>query len=130
RAGNLNTFAAADFIRDPPAPVQANVLRDGVSVSGVLVAQNLEGGDILVVGRDTQDLKEIKRLIGKAVIAATLVALPLVLIGTFIFRRELRRRVEAIRDTVMHDGTGALTRRVPAGADADECDQLRSDINQ
>lgn len=130
RAGNLNPFAAADLIRDPPAPVQANVLRDGVSVSGVLVAQNLEDGDILVVGRDTQDLKEIKRLIGKAVIAATLVALSLVLIGTFIFRRELRRRVEAIRDTAMHVGTGELTRRVPAGADADEFDQLRSDINQ
>lgn len=128
-AGNLNMFEAGDLIRDPPVPLQSNVLRDGVSVSGVLVAQRLGDGDILVVGRDTQDLKEIKDLIGKAVIVATLVALFLVLIGTLIFRRELRRRVEAIRDTAIHVGTGELTRRVPAAADADEFDQLRSDIN-
>src|SRR5690606_17515394 len=59
----------------------------------------------------------------------TLVALLLVIIGTFIFRRELRRRVEAIRNTALHVGTGDLNRRIPAPAQLDEFAQLRYDIN-
>ncbi len=128
-AGNLDLFPASDYVRDPPAPVQLNVLRSGSPVAALLGIHPLADGSTLVVGRDTHDLKEIKKLIGNAIIAATLVGLLLVLIGTFIFRRELRRRVEAIRDTAFHVGTGELTRRIPVSSDEDEFAQLRHDIN-
>ncbi|UYO95433.1 sensor histidine kinase [Pollutimonas sp. M17] len=128
-AGNLDLFPASDYVRDPPAPIQLNVLRAGTPVTALLGIHPLADGSLLVVGRDTHDLKEIKKLIGNAIIAATLVGLLLVLIGTFIFRRELRRRVEAIRDTAFHVGTGELTRRVPVAPDEDEFAQLRQDIN-
>jgi len=58
-----------------------------------------------------------------------LVALFLVLVGTTIFRRELRHRVQAIRDTALRVGTGELTRRVPDAHEIDEFVQLRYDIN-
>src|SRR3546814_20178520 len=81
-------FPVADYVRDPPAPILLNVLRGGAPVAALLGIHPLADGSMLVVGRDTHDLKEIKKLIGNALIAATLVGLLLVLIGTFIFRRE------------------------------------------
>jgi signal transduction histidine kinase len=128
-AGNLDMFPAFDYVRDPPVPLLLNVLRGGAPVAALLGIHPLADGSTLVVGRDTHDLKEIKKLIGNAIIAATLVGLLLVLIGTFIFRRELRQRVEAIRDTAFHVGTGELTRRIPVSPDEDEFAQLRHDIN-
>lgn len=127
--GNLDLFPATDFAHDTNGPMRLDVLRHGTTVSGLMGIRPLSGGGTLVVGRDTQDMKDIKHLIGNAVVAAMLVALLLVLIGTVIFRRELRRRVEAIRDTAVQVGTGQLTRRIPASAQADEFEQLRGDIN-
>src|SRR3546814_6432314 len=117
-------FPVADYVRDPPAPILLNVLRGGAPVAALLGIHPLADGSMLVVGRETHDLKEIKKLIGNAIIAATLVGLLLVLIGTFIFRRELRRRVEAIRDTAFHVGTGELTRRIPDAPEVDEFAQI------
>ena len=128
-AGNLDSFSAHEFIRDPLTPILLDVVRDGAPASGFLAIRRLPDGDTLVVGRDIHDLKEIKKLIGQAVIAATLVALILVLIGTSIFRRELRHRVEAIRETAFRVGTGELTRRIPPAPQDDEFAHLRYDIN-
>lgn len=128
-AGNLDVFAALDLVRDPPHPLRLNVRRDGTPVDGFVAVRKLDDGSVLAVGRDTQDLKEINALIGKAVVAATVVALFLVLIGTFIFRQELRRRIEDIRSTAVQVGTGELTRRIPDATEQDEFAQLRHDIN-
>lgn len=128
-AGNLDVFAALDLVRDPPQPQRVNVRRHGVPVDGFVAVRRLDDGSVLAVGRDTHDLKEINALIGKAVVAATLVALFLVLIGTFIFRQELRRRIEDIRNTAVQVGTGELTHRIPDATEEDEFAQLRHDIN-
>jgi signal transduction histidine kinase len=128
-AGNLDVFAALDLVRDPPQPLRVIVRRDGAPVDGFVAVRKLDDGSVLAVGRDTHDLKEINALIGKAVVAATIVALFLVLIGTFIFRQELRRRIEDIRDTAVQVGTGELTRRIPDASEQDEFAQLRHDIN-
>src|SRR5690606_6684850 len=97
--------------------------------TGMLTLRELRGGSVLIIGRDIADMREIQSLIGNAVIAATLVALFLVMVGTTIFRRELRHRVEAIRDTALRVGTGELTRRIPDAQEVDEFVQLRNDIN-
>jgi len=128
-AGNLDVFPALDLVRDPPQALQVTVRRGGAPVDGLVTVRKLEDGSVLVVGRDTQDLKEINALIEKAVLAATIVALFLVLIGTFIFRQELRRRIEDIRSTAVQVGTGELTRRIPNATEPDEFAQLRDDIN-
>jgi signal transduction histidine kinase len=128
-AGNLDLFPLPAPTRAVPGPVSLPVPRDGVQTPGLLWVQQLDDGSMLVVGRDTHDLKEIKTVIGQASLAATLVALLLVLAGTSLFRRALRLRVEAIRETAVHVGTGELTRRIPAASHDDEFALLRNDIN-
>src|SRR5690606_24713199 len=85
-----------------------NVLREGKQITGLLTQRRLTDGSLLFVGRDIADMREIQALIGNAVVAATLVALFLVLVGTTIFRRELRNRVQAIGDTALRVGPGEL----------------------
>src|SRR5690606_12123595 len=111
------------------SPILLNVLREGMPITGFLTLRTLEDGSTLIDGRDIADMREIQALIGNAVIAAKLEALFLVIVGTTIFRRELRNRVQAIRDTALHVGTGELNRRVPDAAEIDEFVQLRYDIN-
>ena len=123
------TLPATELLKDEAAPLLLNVLRQGTLITGLLTLRELGEEGTLIVGRDIADMKEIQALIGNAVIAATLVALFLVMIGTTIFRRELRQRVQAIRDTAMRVGTGELTRRIPDAAEIDEFVQLRYDIN-
>lgn len=136
--GNLDLVASQDpaeqispmeLLRETETPILLNVLREGAPITGLLTLRQLDDGSSLVVGRDIADMREIQALIGNAVIAATLVALFLVMIGTTIFRRELRQRVQAIRDTALRVGTGELTRRVPDADESDEFMQLRYDIN-
>lgn len=136
--GNLDLAPAGEPGTPPPVsdlfdgsgtPVLLNVLREGAPITGLLTMRQLRDGSVLVVGRDIADMREIQALIGKAVVAATLVALFLVMVGTTIFRRELRNRVQAIRDTALRVGTGELTRRIPAASEVDEFVQLRYDIN-
>lgn len=122
-------ISAADLLEEAQEPILLNVLREGAPVTGLLTLRHLSDGSVLIVGRDIADMREIQALIGNAVIAATLVALFLVMIGTTIFRRELRNRVQAIRDTALRVGTGELTRRVPDADEIDEFVQLRYDIN-
>lgn len=134
--GNLQLLPAP---ADSPAPLELleeadttillNVLRHGTPVTGLLTKRRLSDGSLLLVGRDIADMREIQSLIGKAVVAATLVAIFLVMVGTTIFRRELRQRVQAIRDTALRVGTGELTRRIPDAQEVDEFVQLRYDIN-
>lgn len=123
------SISATELLAEAQAPILLNVLREGMPITGLLTLRELGDGSVLIVGRDIADMREIQALIGNAVIAATLVAVFLVLIGTTIFRRELRNRVQAIRDTALRVGTGELTRRVPDAAEIDEFVQLRYDIN-
>lgn len=126
--GDDEGHSPLDLLRESETTL-LNVLREGTPITGLLSLRELPDGSVLIVGRDIADMREIQALIGNAVIAATLVALFLVMVGTTIFRRELRQRVQAIRDTALRVGTGELTRRIPDAHEVDEFVQLRYDIN-
>ncbi len=128
-AGNLDPqgVVPADF--DESATRSEAVLRDGMPREGFLRLQQLDNGWILVVGHDVRDLQEVKHLISQAMLVTTFVALLLVAAGTYVFRLALTWRVQDIRDTVRHVGTGELTRRVPDAQEEDEFAGLRNDIN-
>lgn len=129
-AGNLALFPTAGLAHDTRGPIRLEVLRHGAQVSALMGIRLLSDGSTLAVGRDTQDMADIRHLILNAVVAAMLIALLLVLLGTVLFRRTLRKRVQAIRETAFHVGTGQLARRVPVSPQADEFEQLRGDINR
>ena len=62
-----------------------------------------------MVGHDSSEIGDITSLIGRAAATAILLAVLLVLLGTYIFRRELARRVSHIRQTTQQIGAGQLS---------------------
>jgi|GEM_PF-154012 len=129
-AGNLD-LPVAGQPRLAYAMSQAEpVFRNGVASDGFLRAEPLDNGWTLIVGHDVRDLREIKSLIGQAMLVMAFVALLLVTAGTYVFRVALMWRVQDIRDTATQVGTGKLTHRVPDPEEEDEFAGLRGDINQ
>src|SRR3546814_18462861 len=64
QAGNLDLFPVADYVRDPPAPILLNVLRGGAPLAALLGIHPLAAASMLMVGRDSPELKHTKKLIG------------------------------------------------------------------
>src|SRR5690606_13132598 len=96
---------------------------------GQLQIQTLDDGGLLVVGQDSSEIGEITSLIGRATVAAIVLSVLLVLLGTYIFRRELAYRVSHIRRTTQQIGAGKLSKRISAPSGEDEFTQVNRDIN-
>lgn len=126
-AGNL------DETSDVPGPnvsvAEIRGLRDGTEIYGRMQSLVLPDNSVLIVGRDLKDMYAIKALIGRASLAAVLVALILVACGTYVFRKELELRVGAIRRTAGQISAGQFKQRIPATASDDEFAHLNRDIN-
>jgi signal transduction histidine kinase len=90
----------------------------------------MSDGALLVVGRDMQDLSEIKSLIARAVVIGGVSALLLAILATLVFRRQLERRIWAIRHTTQEIEAGNLDRRITLSGTPDEFDRLSGDINR
>ncbi|MFA5490148.1 MAG: HAMP domain-containing sensor histidine kinase [Candidimonas sp.] len=121
-----------------PDPVLASLQEEGIkhmvtikgaTAHGYLVARILPDGSKLIVGHDVRDLHEITQLIKRVSIAATCVTAMLVLLGAYLFRRTLQKKVEIIRHTAMQVGAGQLAHRVPVASRQDEFALLILDIN-
>lgn len=108
---------------------QTRVLRAGNQVTAYLLAHALPDGSLLVVGHDLRDQESIESLVASASAAAGLVAVLLLIGGTFVFRQELERSVGAVRRTAARIAAGELQERVAIGADDDEFALLSRDIN-
>lgn len=109
---------------------QRRVLRDGRNVEAYLVAQALPGGGTLVVGQDLRDQEMIESLVASASAAAGIVAVLLLIGGTFVFRQELERSVGAVRLTATRIATGGeLQERVAESGEDDEFALLNREIN-
>jgi signal transduction histidine kinase len=107
----------------------ANVIRNGRPSLSRLLPRSLPDGSVLVVGRDMQDQREIEQLVWHALLGGGAVALLLAIGGALLFRRQLERRVGAIRRTAHEIGAGDLSRRIPTSGVEDEFARLNSDIN-
>lgn len=126
-AGNL------DETSDVPGPdlsvAEIRGSRDGTAVYGRMQSIVLPDNSVLIVGRDLKDMYDIKALIGRASLAAILVALILVACGTYVFRKELELRVGTIRRTAAQISSGQFKQRIPASTSDDEFAHLNRDIN-
>jgi signal transduction histidine kinase len=111
-------------------PAQRSVQRDGRSVNAYLVPHALPDGGLLVVGQDLRDQALIESLVASASAAAGIVAVLLLIGGTFVFRQELERSVSAVRLTAKRIATaGELRERVPETGEDDEFALLNREIN-
>ncbi len=126
-AGNVVWPAPSDAVQ-ARAP-DAAAVETTIAARGHLEVQSLEGGETLFVGHSSGQIGYITSLIGKSTAAAILLAVLLVFVGTFVFRRELAYRVNHIRQTTQQIGDGQLSRRIAAPMDEDEFTLLNRDIN-
>ncbi len=126
-AGNIQSWLDR---KDPLNQVFDRIVRrgDGISPSRIVLHQ-LDDGALLIVGRDMNDLNEIRSLIARAVVIGGLFALFLAVIGTLIFRREIEKRISAIRHATVDIEAGNLNRRIPVSDTPDEFGRLSADIN-
>lgn len=126
RAGNLDTAPA---MRDGASAGQLRVLRAGENVLAYLVERHLPDGSLLVVGIDLRDQEAVELLVARASAAAGIVAIVLLIGGTFVFRQLLERSVGAVRRTAARIAAGELQVRVAPSGDEDEFALLEQDIN-
>jgi signal transduction histidine kinase len=119
--------------RTETAPLErltdVQVTRNGRDSLSRLLPTQLPDGSILVVGRDMRDQREIETLVWRALVAGGAVALLLAIGGALLFRRQLERRVGAIRRTASDIVAGDLNRRIPITGVQDEFERLNGDIN-
>lgn len=95
-----------------------------------LLSHRLSNGDLLVVGRDLEDVHEIAQLVLRSLLVGGAVALLLAIGGAVLFRKQLEHRVAAIRRTAIEIEAGDLSRRIPVIDADDEFTRLNRDINR
>jgi signal transduction histidine kinase len=126
-AGNLAVTAQ---ISGPTRTIsEQRVVRAGRASRSRLRVTRLIDGSILIVGRDMQDQHELEQLIRGAILTGAIVTLLMALVGALLFRRQLERRIGAIRETAVQIERGDLAQRVPISAQQDEFARLSGDIN-
>ena len=126
-AGNLSRWDA----RDVPLGrlTDSRVTRGGRPSRGRLLLHRLPGGDLLVVGRDLQDVNEIEALVLRSLLIGGSIALILAIGGAALFRHQLERRIAAIRHAALEIEAGNLSRRIPVVDADDEFSRLSREIN-
>ncbi len=123
-AGWAKTKAPLDRLTD------LKVIRDGRPSLSRLLPRLLPDGSILVVGRDMQDQREIEQLVWRALVGGGAMALLLAISGAVLFRRQIERRVGAIRRTALEIEAGDLSQQIPISGANDEFARLNGDINR
>ncbi len=105
------------------------VERAGRTSHSRLSMTKLHDGAVLIVGRDMEDQRQLEVLLRRASAWAALAAIAMAIAGSLIFRRQLERRVGAIRKTAHEIERGDLAQRVPISPREDEFSRLSRDIN-
>jgi signal transduction histidine kinase len=125
--GNLSEWTSSKL--PPDRLTDQRVTRDSRPSISRLLPRELSNGSKLVVGRDMQDIREIEQLVFRALVVGGVLAVLLAIGGAVLFRRQLERRIAAIRRTVLEIEAGDLSRRIPVSDADDEFTRLNRDLN-
>jgi signal transduction histidine kinase len=90
----------------------------------------LPGENVLVVGRDIEDMRQFATIIRNTLITGTLIALVLGIGGGLLTSRNFLHRVDAITDASRSIMQGDLSGRMPVQGTGDELDRLAQSLNQ
>jgi signal transduction histidine kinase len=125
-AGNLPTFPASLHINTEPIEIPPT--REFPS-SARLIARKLPAGEILVVGRDVNQLEEMRSIIASALIwSGALIIVMVIVCGTALGIGPLRR-VHRLRAVAQDIARGDLKRRMPTTGRHDELDMFAETVN-
>ena len=131
-AGNLEALPAG--LEPDGKPRGADIVRidnRGREQQSVrIVARRLPGGDVLVVGRNIDELDELRSTIGRALALGVLPALCLAVLAGAIFSDRARRRIEGVAGTAERIIAGDLHKRLPTRGGDDPFDKLAGIVNR
>lgn len=125
--GNLSRWPEASAPR--AQLIDREVIRNGKPSSARLIIRPLPAGRTLYVGRDLSEQHAIRLLVLHALDAAAVIALMLVALGAYLFRRQLEARIQEIGQTTRAIEAGDLKSRIAISGD-DEFAHLSIDINR
>ena len=126
-AGNLAVWppeaeADAPWIRMP-------LLRDGTESEARMLRIDLAGQHRLLVGRDVAEKLRLRGLLSEGIAWAASSSAARALLGAWLLRRSLERRLMPVYGTAAAIGAGDLSRRVPLSDRQDEFDRLGMTMN-
>jgi signal transduction histidine kinase len=101
----------------------------GFPAAARLIARRLPSGEILVVGRDINQLREIRRIIASALIWSGVFIILAGLAGGAAFSLGPIRRLRELQAAGHDIAAGDLKRRMPTSAHGDELDMFAGTVN-
>lgn len=129
-AGNLGSWpSTADRAGTAARMVSEDVVRNGHLKPARLYLRPLDGGGLLIVGRDLSEQEAVRELIWSALLAGAAVSLLLTVAGALLFRRTIENKLGEIRRTAARIEAGDLSQRI-AVTGGDEFALLNRDINR
>jgi len=90
----------------------------------------VQGGLLLLVGRDVEELTNVKKVIENTINWGMGITLALALLGGFLMSRSTTRRIEIINNTSRRIMNGHMSLRIPNRGTEDDFDQLAENLNQ
>lgn len=93
------------------------------------VGEHLEGGDVLVMGRNVDETREISSVVGQALALGLLPAFSLCLLAGAWLSVRAQRRVEEVNQRVRRIVAGELRERLPQGRADDPFARLAGIVN-
>lgn len=108
---------------------EMDVLLGEREIRGHFKRQALPDGHILLIGHEAGKTDQVTGMILRAIGFTVALAVVLVVLGAYVFRREFERRIGPLRATTRQIGAGQLSLRVPQTNDSDEFSRLNHEVN-
>ncbi|NGM22949.1 HAMP domain-containing histidine kinase [Roseomonas stagni] len=126
-AGNLAVWPA-EANADPPW-IRMPLLRDGTESEARMLRVDLPDQHRLLVGRDVAEKLRLRGLLSEGIAWAASSSAAIALLGAWLLRRSLERRLMPVYGTAAAIAAGDLSRRVPLSDRQDEFDRLGMTMN-
>ncbi len=94
------------------------------------VAQRLKGGDVLLVGRDADELREIAEIVARALVLGMFPALGLALLAGTLLSKRAQWRIDEMNRRVQRVVAGELKERLPIAGYDDPLNRLARIVNE
>jgi signal transduction histidine kinase len=111
------------------SPLGPDRSRPEIAVPALLRSVALPSGELLAIGRDLADLRELNRLITQAFVFAILGSAGVAIAGGMALGFGFVQRIEAISKTTQTIISGHLAQRIPVKGSDDELDRLSTTLN-
>ena len=131
RIGNLDSLPVGLPIDGRAHAVEASQTEGAGDQIGTLraVARRLPDGDILVIGRNVDELERLGALVRRALLLGVVPAMALAIAaGAFVSWRA-QQRVKAVHLSAQRIMVGDLRERLPTGGTRDDFDRLARSVN-